>query len=427
MNDIDKHNLLYKPNLQPERNYLSDGSFVKTNTPPLEPEKTEQKDYTPKELYDDFKEIIRLFDLLPDDVSFFKESLKKVQDRIVVAYPEGYTEEEQPEERPPAAKELPESLNTLDNMPDKLDLSLQGVPDLFPKMTPIVLKIEQPKTLVQLIQDAYSKDQIDLNKYYTQKLQTIMQQYYQRMLTLMAECGVPSIDDLMKDFDGDQVKVPSGQGLEHLRDEIVRSQVTRKQIASLFKKTHSVDNTLKHMRAWHAAYEQRQRYYSEEYKDSSSFVTSHSNSLLREARKQYDNAYNSGFYNMYKYLNSSVMMTNDILNRTVKEAQAKAELLKNNVDIFAVNPELIEFAKNESNAGQIGDGGGSGFDESNDKNKENNNLLSDVKKESDKSVSSTTGENASDNKDVAEASNDKVQSTLEALQNNVANAYFAEN
>lgn len=362
MNDIDKDRLLYRPDLQPSRDYLSDGT-VTHDIPPALPADEPKKDDTPKQIYDDLKEIIKLFPLLPDEVAHLAPSIEKLQKRITIVYPEGYIVHDDPEERMPEQKALPDEINYIGHIPIEDNPALDQLPDLFPAPNNVVLKIEQPKTLVQLIDAAYAKDQVDLDKYYIQKLQTIMQQYFQQMMALMADSGVAALDDLTQDFDGDQVKVPSGQGLEHLRDHIVRSQVRRNQMSRLFKKTHSVDKTLMHMRSWHAANEQRKRYYSEEYKDSSSFTDSHSNSLLRESRAAYDTAYTSALYDMYKYLNSSVMMTNDILNATVKEAQAKAELIKNGVDIFAVDQEEVEFAKKATNSGQVGDGKGSGFDE----------------------------------------------------------------
>jgi hypothetical protein len=100
-----------------------------------------------------------------------------------------------------------------------------------------------------------------------------------------------------------------------------------------------------HLRAWHAAEAQRERYYSEKYKDSANYTESHSNALLRESRALYDSAYSSALYNMYKYLNSSVMIVNDVLNMTVKEAQAKAMLLKSGVNIFASSDDDIAAAE----------------------------------------------------------------------------------
>lgn len=191
-----------------------------------------------------------------------------------------------------------------------------------------------------------------------------MQKYFQQMLTTMADCGLSDMNDLTDDFDGDYVKVPKGKNLEHLRDGVVRSQIIRNQKIRLFKKTHSVDNTLMHLRSWHAAEQQRERYYQEKYGDSGTYIDSHSNALLREARADYDSAYRSSLYDMYKYLNSSAVNLSDILNMTIKEAQAKGAMLKAGVDIFDKTPVELnaEAGGIAGNSGQAGDGSGSGFD-----------------------------------------------------------------
>ena len=374
MNDLDKDKLLYRPQLRPERDYLSDGEIIYFPLVPPQPiDDDDVIDDTPTKIVDDINEIEELYHILPKDVQHMKESLGKLKRRMIVAFPTGtFTPSEPPDAPQKPTDELPDIINFYGGLVDE-DPGINTVPDLFPQMNNVVLKVEQPKTLVQLIQDGYAKDQIELEKYYTQKLQTIMQRYFQQMMAIMADCGVNSIDDLTKDFDGDFVQIPAGKNLEHLRDFIVRSQVQRNQAARMFHKTHSTDKTLMHMRSWHAANEQRKRYYSEEYKDSSTFTDSHSNSLLRESRASYDNAYNASLYDMYKYLNSSVMITNDILDATLKEAQAKGELLKNGVDIYAVDQSEVEFAKLASNAGQMGDGKGSGFDKEETSTKKDDN------------------------------------------------------
>ena len=246
---------------------------------------------------------------------------------------------------------------------DKYSIT-KDVPSLFPSAPPVNIKLEIPRTLVQLIQDDYNRDQIELGQYYTHQIRIIMQKYFQQMLTAMADCGLSDMNDLTDDFDGDYVKVPKGKNLEHLRDGVVRSQIIRNQKIRLFKKTHSVDNTLMHLRSWHAAEQQRERYYQEKYGDSGTYIDSHSNALLREARADYDSAYKSSLYDMYKYLNSSAVNLGDILNMTVKEAQAKGAMLKAGVDIFDKTPVELnaEAGGIAGNSGQAGDVSGSGFD-----------------------------------------------------------------
>lgn len=384
MADEKKDQVLYRPDLEPERHYLSDDIFQKSkvpnvpipeeDTPDIE-ETTEEEELkkargikqnatststsvVPQKLKQEFEEVKELIPLLPEEVHFLEPTIDKIITRIDVQWPTGEYTEKVPIEYVPK-NEIPEEINYIGHIPQENNPYLQDLPDLFPKPANVVIALETPKTLVDIVKETYAKDQVELETYYLQQLQIIMQKYFQQMLMIVADAGAMSIDDLTQDFDGDEVQVPDGQGLEHLRDFVVRSQISRDQMSRLFKKTHSVDKTMMHLRSWHAAELQRERYYGEKYKDSTSYCDSHSNSLLREARSGYNSAYSSAFYDMFKYLNSSTILTSDILNATVKEAQAKAELMKNGVDIYARNLEDQEIEQAMNDAGQLGDGSGS--------------------------------------------------------------------
>ena len=396
MADEKKDQVLYRPDLEPERHYLSDDIFQKSKVPnvpiseediPDIEETTEEEDIpdieetteeeelkkargikqnatststsvVPQKLKQEFEEVKELIPLLPEEVHFLEPTIDKIITRIDVQWPTGEYTEKVPIEYVPK-NEIPEEINYIGHIPQENNPYLQDLPDLFPKPANVVIALETPKTLVDIVKETYAKDQVELETYYLQQLQIIMQKYFQQMLMIVADAGAMSIDDLTQDFDGDEVQVPDGQGLEHLRDFVVRSQISRDQMSRLFKKTHSVDKTMMHLRSWHAAELQRERYYGEKYKDSTSYCDSHSNSLLREARSGYNSAYSSAFYDMFKYLNSSTILTSDILNATVKEAQAKAELMKNGVDIYARNFEDQEIEQAMNDAGQLGDGSGS--------------------------------------------------------------------
>ena len=285
-----------------------------------------------------------------------------------MVWPRGYQSKEPPiEYKPVTPKKLPDGVNHVGHINKEDNPSLADLPALFPKKTRVNLQIGIPKTLVQLIQDKYRRDTLRLDKYYLQQLQLVLQRYFQQMLMAMAETGMEDITDLTKNFEGTQVKVPSGQGLEHLKDHIVRSQMIRDHKTRLFRKTHSVDNTLKHMRAWHVAEKQRERYYKEKYKDSSTYTQSHSNALLREARSSYDKAYSASLYSMYKYLNSSILLVNDILDMTIKEGQAKAMLVQNGVDIYAFDQGEIDAAQ----GGQINPSSSSSNNTTSNSNEQN--------------------------------------------------------
>ena len=224
--------------------------------------------------------------------------------------------------------------------------TIAGLPSMFPEPTNVAVTVKVPKTLVEIAQDAYRKDQIDLQQYYLAQLQYALQEYFQAMMTIMLETGVGDINMLQKDYDGDVVEIPDAN-LQHLGDSIERSQVRKNQRARYFRKICNTDQTLQHMRMWHAAEKERERYYAEAYGDSTKYLDSESNALLREARADYDAAYKSGLYNMYRYLDSSIDLTRDVLQANLKESQAKGKLLKEGVDIFK-QKEVVTEMHNES-------------------------------------------------------------------------------
>lgn len=343
-------NILYRPSFGPDNHYDSDARFLKQELENPNADVYDEEQREPSDIIEDFKQIK---ELLPEDVNFLGHAIiDKLIARLNNKFPKGKTPK--PEE---PKVEIPREIPTVDTNHIPVIEGHKDIPSLFSEPETINLRIEMPKTLVQLIQDDYNKDIIQLQEDYLERLQMIMRQYYQQMLMLVADSGVESVKELIQEFDGNAVVIPPGNSLEHCRDHIVRSQIVRKQKTSLFKKTHTVDETIMHLRAWHAAEAQRERYYGEEYKDSSEYTQSHSNALLREVRADYDKRYKNALYNTYKYLNSSAIVLNDILDDSVKEAQAKAMLIKNGIDIYATNSLFVKVT-NDTIADNVTDASG---------------------------------------------------------------------
>jgi hypothetical protein len=348
----DRENLFYRPDLRPDRDYHSDGAILDqpTITPTTETETPPVTIIDRMELLkaniEEIKEVSRY---LPGELSAIMDGpLTKLIEQIDIMHTIETEEEELPEYTlydPSLEDPLPGIPPTIDIVEDYMPLDVD-LPSLLPNPTDVKIEILLTKSLADIARDTYKHDSIDLKEDYTKKLQTVMQKYLQEMVMIMAETGVGHIDDLTKPYDGSAVKIPNGS-LQHLGDHIVRSQIAREQKTRLFKKTHNIDQTLMHMRSWHAAEKQRERYYESTYGDSENYLNTQSNSLLRESRAQYDKKYNQSLYDMYKYLNASVMIIDDTLNMSLKESQAKGTLLKNGVNIYATQ-ETLEIAREQA-------------------------------------------------------------------------------
>lgn len=266
----------------------------------------------------------------------------------ILPYQEGEWEDCTPgtPENTGASKEKEKNLPDINYFPENDPGDVVDLPNLFPGPTKIKVDLVEPRSLVDIARGNYNTDRINLHEYYIQRLQTVLQHYFQQMIMIMQDAGVSDLSALTQDFDGERVKIPK-KDLEHLRDSIIRAQIQRDQKARLMKKTHNVDNTLMHMRAWQASATARQRYYSEKYADSGVFLDSANNELLRKSRAAYDTAYSQSLYDLYKYLNSSVIGISDILSLTLDEAKAKGKLLKEGVNIFASRKQEIKEARDK--------------------------------------------------------------------------------
>lgn len=266
----------------------------------------------------------------------------------VLPYQEGEWEDCTPgaSENVGASEEREKDLPDINYFPENDPGDVVDLPNLFPGPTKIKVDLVEPRSLVDIARGNYNTDRINLHEYYIQRLQTVLQHYFQQMIMIMQDAGVSDLSALTQEFDGERVKIPK-KDLEHLRDSIIRAQIQRDQKARLMKKTHNVDNTLMHMRAWQASATARQRYYSEKYADSGVFLDSANNELLRKSRAAYDTAYSQALYDLYKYLNSSVIGISDILSLTLDEAKAKGKLLKEGVNIFASRKQEIKEARDK--------------------------------------------------------------------------------
>lgn len=266
----------------------------------------------------------------------------------ILPYQEGEWEDCTPgiSENIGVSEEKEKNLPDINYFPENDPGDVVDLPNLFPGPTKIKVDLVEPRSLVDIARGNYNTDRINLHEYYIQRLQTVLQHYFQQMIMIMQDAGVSDLSALTQDFDGERVKIPK-KDLEHLRDSIIRAQIQRDQKARLMKKTHNVDNTLMHMRAWQASATARQRYYSEKYADSGVFLDSANNELLRKSRAAYDTAYSQSLYDLYKYLNSSVIGISDILSLTLDEAKAKGKLLKEGVNIFASRKQEIKEARDK--------------------------------------------------------------------------------
>lgn len=325
----DKYNILEKPILLPDRSYETDGYLDKQ--PIIISEDIEQ-DNDLLETLEQIDTTYNMCNILPDEIKVVLQDILQV-----------LSEETQAQiiERIENTFYSPNIYIPDQTEPDVpyIDIDVYVEPDInltddiFSSEPSVVVETEAVKSMIDLSQEAFKKDNTDLKAHYVGKIQEMTHRYFQIMSSLAVDCNVPDFTYLNKYFDSESVVVDNNS--LHLKDHITKSQIIRDQKQRIFNKSYTTDKTLILTRSWLAAEKQRERYLAETYKTPNSLSSTMSNDLLLMNRDESDERYNTALYNNYKYLNSSVIISSDILDMQINEAQAKSQLIKEGVDIYA--------------------------------------------------------------------------------------------
>lgn len=338
----EEKSIFYRPEIAPEKNYLSEGVFQETGRIPLKEDEEESAGKV-KALILEFKELTDLVSLtVPEVAEVVVPITQKLEKRLEVVFPKGFEDRDLPEITAAVPERNKEDEGVYDKaeeitsgLLEKTDSGMEDYGEIFPEPTNIELMVETPKTYIKIVSGKYKKDILELEEHYLHCLQTAFQRFYQQALCVMAECGIEDIEHITKDIDGEAVFV-GNPNLMHLKDEIIRSQIIRDQKIRLLKKTHNADCTVLQLRQWEAAEQCLERYYGEKLGGYETYINTESNGLLAGLQKKYEKNYCQALFNVYKYLNSSVIKMEDILEMCILEIKAKGKLLDSGINIFAV-------------------------------------------------------------------------------------------
>jgi hypothetical protein len=203
---------------------------------------------------------------------------------------------------------------------DEEDLDL----DLFPNIKTIEI-ISPNVSKLDRIRSEYSKSIISIVKDYVAKIEKSVGNYIINSLSTTGEVDKKVLSALNNPYKGkaDDIK---NKNFKHLSDLLIRSQIVRDQKVRLYRKLFDIDQTIMHIRACKTAFKLMERYYEADYGVNKDMTDVNSNTFLAESRAMYDKKYEENLYNLYKYLNSSVILINECLAISTKELQAKAVL-----------------------------------------------------------------------------------------------------
>lgn len=338
-----KNNIFYRPELDIERDYSTTGSISKTNGENSGSDNTrttELEDYFNRasKTQDDLLQIRKVLDILPNKTA---EIIKDLVDKLIF---QSEDEKEKIKDIIQKDKEDDKENKYRDEYKSGADSRSPGETILEdnqvtfwkdPEPLDLTITVVRTKGVGELAYEQYLKDSTAIKEDFAYKLNSVMQDYIYPLMSMMGEIGLDNKSYLTLDYEGESITGVKDDD-KHLHDAIVRNQTIIDEKNRKFSKTHSANNSLAVMTAFDIISQQRVKYYKEEYDlGINSFAAIYKRNILEQTRKEYENKYAKAKINMYKYLNSSAVITGDILKKTLEVDSSKCYLLANDVNIYA--------------------------------------------------------------------------------------------
>lgn len=353
----DKLNILYNPDLDYDKQYDSDGYIEDTDKID---DNDEQKDDGSSK-HNIIDEINTIITLLPDDMKNIIDNplsiIETLYDEIkditnkpinkdeVVIHTDMKDNNNQNNQDKIDNQNKQDTIDKIDNQDiinsqdksdkqdtlenqdktDKQDTS--DIPDDFFRNDddPFIIKVKN-KDKLTIIKDTYKYDLACVINDYNNKLKNALNNYINNVLISFKNLDVSMYSKVLDTYKLSTDRV--SDDYKHLSDLIIRSQTTRQMNMRLYNKIFSIDKTISHIRTCKIGVEQKLRYYTAEYQTESNFNDFINNRFLENSRMMYDEKYKQNFFNLYKYLNSSVILLNECFKLLINEAQAKIILIE---------------------------------------------------------------------------------------------------
>ena len=346
MDENIKKNIFYRPDLEIEKNYYSEGRFEKES--PVAGREEIHLLTSIEEIVKRNAEAAELLLSVYKVISFLPDQLRQTVEDIVtelvflITDPE-FNEKLLDDEVQDSNKSVTEEENE-EHKQDDYDwfssYSNESIVDEDgfvwgePEGSGIVVEIEKMKSNCELVDEQYKNDVSLIVENYAKNLAHVMQRYLCNLSIAMNETGLDKVEYLNYDYEGESVSGIT-ENMWHMSDTIARNQLMIDELARLFAKTHSAKNTENIIAALDITAQERIRYYKEEYSlELTSPLALTNRELLRKCRQEYDNKYFAAKLDLHKYLDSGIKITEDILDKAKDMQQAKAGLLLEGVNVF---------------------------------------------------------------------------------------------
>jgi hypothetical protein len=231
-------------------------------------------------------------------------------------------EKDVPKNDPGKDKEKDEDTRE-DSPEDDFDYPDDFFSDIPDKIKIEVKEVEKKDT----VKRQYEIDLISIFSNFIKDLEIMLNSYLTGFISIADETEIDNPFLLNNPYKGKTGDIKD-KNLIPLSDLIIKLQIIREQKLRLFVKLFDIDETILHIRSCKVAKELLLRYYESDYIPNVTLSDVIVNTTISDSKLTYEKKYEENFYNLYRYLNSAVILIEECLTIFLKEVQAKAILIK---------------------------------------------------------------------------------------------------
>lgn len=181
-------------------------------------------------------------------------------------------------------------------------------------------------TQEEIIQKEYVKNLYDLFDDYYKNLNLILAKFWTILLCSIMGKETSDIETII-----DNILLSSSEiqdERKHLLDLAIKSEIHKDMKMRYFSNNFDAEGSMKHLKQFKSVYELRLRYSKISKNDSTnSKLEQTSNNILEGMSKAYSLKYDKAYENLYRYLKSSNVILEDVLNTTAQAIKAKQTLI----------------------------------------------------------------------------------------------------
>lgn len=316
--------ILYRPKLGIQKNYNTDGQIQ----PIRDYQEVVIEEGKVEHLIDVANQILALKDIssqLPSELQPIVKTMINTLEFIFIQIDPDYIPGEIGEDGSTTEEDADISITAPEDDAD------EEMPEedkwLYSDVVPNVVIKTIPQDKIKLINKVYCGTLLEITKDYISVFKNTTTQYFMDIAMLMKEHKKSGISFAEKRYTYKTTDIKNAN-LHHISDFIVKSQIIRNQKQRLMNKLISEEESLNKITACELARELSIRYEKEQLKENKTYKDLFNNMSLKESRLQYEQKMDNNLYELYKYLNSSVILLDECLRLYIREAQAKSILIK---------------------------------------------------------------------------------------------------